>query len=101
MRCVKKSISLPKEEEPLLSNLKEVITQLGELPLITDSQVVRMGLQALLSSTPNQLRTYLDRCPPMDFGRPPQTHRKTLTQEEIEQFFRKARSHELKKVDTP
>lgn len=94
MRCVKKSISLPKEEELLLSNLKEVITQEGDLPLITDSQVFRMGLQALLSSTSDELRTYLDKCPPMDYGRPPQTSRKTLTQKEIEQFFRKARSRE-------
>jgi len=55
MRCIKKSISLPKEEERLLSNLKEVITQEGDLPLITDSQVFRMGLQALLSSTSDEL----------------------------------------------
>ncbi|NEO99081.1 MAG: hypothetical protein F6K58_10445 [Symploca sp. SIO2E9] len=60
---IKKTISIPQNEEYLIEKAKERCLVLGDEPVVADSQLFRIALQALLRIEPKILRECVEACP--------------------------------------
>lgn len=71
----------------LLEDAKERILRETGLPLIADSQVFRIGLQAIREIEASKLRICVDKCPVVDPGRPRQKPRECFDSAQIGAFL--------------
>ncbi|NEP00348.1 MAG: hypothetical protein F6K58_17045 [Symploca sp. SIO2E9] len=78
---IKKTISIPRNEEYLIEKAKERCLVLGDEPVVADSQLFRIALQALLRTQPEILKECVKACPCPKPGL--QNQNKRIRQKEI------------------
>ncbi len=88
MSRIVKSISLPYSEEKVFREAQQRILNATGMPIINDSEVLRIGLQAILELDRRKLVECAERCPQQTPGRKAYKEREQMTGDEIKDFFK-------------
>ena len=88
MSRIVKSISLPYSEEKVFREAQQRILNATGMPIINDSEVLRIGLQAILELDRRKLAECAERCPQQTPGRKAYKEREQLSGDEIKDFFK-------------
>ncbi len=88
MSRIVKSISLPYSEEKVFRKAQQRILKATGMPIVNDSEVLRIGLQAILELELRKLAECAERCPQQTPGRKAYKKREQMTGDEIKDFFK-------------
>lgn len=88
MTSTRTSVSIPKEEELLLEKATDRIFKVSGYPAVTNSEVFRIGLRAILRMDRETLTQCVDECPYQSPGRKAGKKRDQMTAGEIEELFK-------------
>ena len=83
-----KSVSLPYPEEIDFEKARKRILEATGKLIVYDSEVLRIGLQAILELDPKKLVGCAQRCPEQKPGRKAYKEREQMTGDEIKDFFK-------------
>ena len=84
---VVKSVSLPYDESIVFETARQRILEATGKLIVYDSEVLRIGLQAILELDRKKLAKCAEKCPEQRMGRPTEKKQEQMSSEEIERFF--------------
>lgn len=87
MPSIKTSVSIPQDEATILDKAYDRIFQVSGYPVVTNSEVFRIGLRAILRLDKHKLSQCVDKCPQQTPGRKACKEREQMTGDEIKDFF--------------
>ncbi|MDJ0590152.1 MAG: hypothetical protein QNJ72_09190 [Pleurocapsa sp. MO_226.B13] len=87
MPSIKTSVSIPQDEATILDKAYDRIFQVSGYPVVTNSEVFRIGLRAILRLDKQKLSQCVDECPQQTPGRKACKEREQMTGDEIKDFF--------------